>query len=452
MRFPSSARTTGGHHRVSSRPRFLAVIVAALTMIAGLSGAASGVEPRTPGRAGIGAAGIARPSTATGSGAIASGGVGTGIARPTVPTVVSRPDSYSTGHLSIGLTKYSSGFSLPVFITHGNDGANRLFVVEQHGRIKTIQNGVRLRTVFLDISSRVSCCGERGLLGLAFDPDYKTNGKFYVDYTDVHGDTVVAEYHRVTATKASTSERVLLHIDQPFANHNGGMLAFGADGCLYIGMGDGGDAGDPGNRAQNTSSELGKILRINADDGQACSASPANPFVGGAGDDLVWAYGLRNPWRFSFDRSTHDLWVGDVGQGRYEEVDRATQSSGGGRGVNYGWRVLEGRACYSPSSGCSTSGKTMPLAVYSHNLGCAVTGGYVYRGSGYPAMYGAYIFGDYCSGRIWAVRANGPSSQSPSLLRDTSLVISSFGQGGNGILYVLNYSSGTVYRISGTAK
>ena len=367
------------------------------------------------------------------------------------------PAAYSAGHLTLGLAAVAGAYSNPLFVTNAGDGSNRLFVVEQAGRIRIIRKGVALATPFLDIHARVSCCGERGLLGLAFHPSYKTNGKFYVDYTDVNGNTVIAEFRRssTNANRASTTGRILLRITQPFANHNGGMIAFGPDGMLYIGMGDGGSGGDPGNRAQNKTKLLGKILRINvnARTGKLAYGIPSsNPYVGSTGDDRVWAYGLRNPWRFSFDRSTGDLWIGDVGQNKYEEIDRATAASGGGRGVNFGWRVMEGRACYTPSSGCSTAGKQLPIAVYSHSFGCAVVGGYVYRGTLYPAMVGAYLFSDNCSGRIWALTANGAAKQTPRVLLNTGKAISSFGEGENGSLYVTDLTGGRVYRVTGTAK
>jgi glucose/arabinose dehydrogenase len=376
--------------------------------------------------------------------------------RPTPKPAVKKPITYRAGHLSIGLTAVGGSFSSPILVTNARDGSGRLFVAEQGGRIRIItKSGAKLATPFLDIHSLVSCCGERGLLGLAFHPSYRSNGRFYVDYTDVNGNTVVAEYHRSSTNLASKTARILLRVAQPYPNHNGGMLAFGPDGYLYIALGDGGSAGDPGNRAQNIDSLLGKILRINVNTrtGSLAYGIPSsNPFVGRSGDDRIWSYGLRNPWRFSFDRRTGDLWIGDVGQDRYEEIDRATHASGGGRGVNWGWRVLEGRACYSPSSGCSTSGKRGPIAVYGHSLGCAVIGGYVYRGTAYPAMAGAYLFGDDCSGRIWALTANGASVQTPRLLRDTSLSISSFGEGENGTLYLTDLAGGRVYRISGSLK
>jgi glucose/arabinose dehydrogenase len=373
----------------------------------------------------------------------------------TAPAVV--PATYSVGHLAISLSRRPGTFSSPILVTNAGDGSNRLFVVEQGGRIKIIDGSTAIATPFLDIHTRVSCCGERGLLGLAFDPAFETNRRFFVDYTDKNGDTIIASYRASTTdpNRASTTQTLVLKIDQPYANHNGGMLAFGKDGYLYIGMGDGGSSGDPGNRAQNKNSLLGKILRIDINhvtSTRKYSNPPTNPFVGKAGSDRVWAYGFRNPWRFSFDRTTGDLWVGDVGQDRYEEVDRSTKAGGAGKGRNYGWRQLEGNVCYKPSSGCSKTGKSHPIATYSHSKGCAVVGGYVYRGSAYPAMAGAYLFGDYCSGRIWALQANGASSQTAVQLLSSGMMISSFGEGESGTLYLTDLAGGGVYQVVGSAK
>jgi glucose/arabinose dehydrogenase len=224
------------------------------------------------------------------------------------------------------------------------------------------------------------------------------------------------------------------------------MIAFGPDRYLYIGMGDGGSAGDPGNRAQNLNSLLGKLLRINVDTRSAYTIPPTNPYVGRSGSDLVWSYGLRNPWRFSFDRATGDLWIGDVGQNRYEEIDRS-KAPNAGRAANYGWRQLEGNACYNPATGCVTTGKTMPLAVYGHNVGCSVTGGYVYRGTAYPDLVGVYLFADFCSGRIWGVDAAGANSQAEVLLRDTAAMISSFGEDQAGYLYIVDHAAGDIWLI-----
>ena len=291
-------------------------------------------------------------------------------------------------------------------------------------------------------------------LGLAFAPDYVTSGNFYIDYTDVNGKIAIARYHRSGSDpdKADPTGSVLLRIDKPFSNHNGGMIAFGPDGDLYIGTGDGGGAGDPGNRAQNLKSLLGKILRIDVSGrtpARPYKIPASNPYVGKTGYDQIWLRGVRNPWRFSFDSATGDLWVGDVGQDRWEEVDRSPAAGGGGRGKNYGWHVMEGKACYRPSSGCSRTGKKLPLAVYSHAQGCAVTGGYVYRGAEYPDLAGGYVFGDYCSGRIWAVAAEGAASQSPRLLLDSNRQISSFGVAEDGTLYLTDLGGG-LYKLVDT--
>lgn len=355
----------------------------------------------------------------------------------------------------IRLALRASGLSSPVFATSARDGTGRLFIVEQTGRIRIYRNGAVLSTPFLSIASQVSGGFEQGLLGLAFHPSFKTNHKLYVDFTDLNGDTVIREY-RVSSTNsnvvATSTARTILKVAQPYDNHNGGMLAFGPDGYLYIGLGDGGSGGDPGNRAQNKDSLLGKILRIDVNGTTSTTnyRNPSsNPFVGVAGRNEIWQYGLRNPWRFSFDRANGSLWIGDVGQGSWEEIDRAVRTtSGAGRGVNWGWRVLEGFKCYSPSTGCSTSGKTKPLLAFDHGGGrCAVTGGYVYRGTLVPALVGGYVFADYCSGEIWVVNATAASPATRTLLMDTDLTISSFGENAAGDLYVLDRDGGRMYAV-----
>ena len=368
--------------------------------------------------------------------------------------VSGRPPSgldFDASKIRISFSRVARNLSKPVFITHSGDNNGRLFIVEQDGRIKILLDGTVLSTPFLNLSAKVSKGSERGLLGLAFHPDYATNRKFYVNYTNTSGDTVVAEYTRTSNPNiANTTGRILLTIDQPYSNHNGGMLAFGPDRYLYIGTGDGGSSGDPGNRAQQLTYLLGKILRIDIDNtapGKQYAIPAGNPYAGAtAGLDEIWSFGVRNPWRFSFDRRTGDLWIGDVGQNRYEEINLSTAPTAG-RAVNYGWRVLEGTSCFNPSSGCSTSGKTPPMAVYSHSLGCSVTGGYVYRGLAYRGLVGGYLFGDFCSGRVWALKAHGPASQSPVLMADTNLSISSFGEGQDGTLYVTDLGSGDIWAV-----
>jgi glucose/arabinose dehydrogenase len=359
------------------------------------------------------------------------------------------------------LTPFKSGFSKPVFMTSARDGSGRLFVVEQGGRIKVIQaDGTVRPTPLLDISGRVSKGGEQGLLGLAFHPNFRTNGKFYVNFTNLAGDTAINEYRLSppSSNRVTLAGRRVLTIDQPYANHNGGHLAFGADGFLYIATGDGGSGGDPGNRAQSVTSLLGKILRINVNSRTSTRGygiPSTNPYVGRAGRDEIWSRGLRNPWRFSIDSATGALWIGDVGQNRYEEVDRSFKGTYrvGGRGLNYGWRVLEGRACYRPATGCSTAGKTMPLVAYGHVVAgepnCSVTGGYVYRGGAYPSMQGDYVFGDFCSGRIWTVPAGATAPAARTLRLETNLLISSFGLNAANELFVLSLSGG-IYQVVAT--
>lgn len=367
--------------------------------------------------------------------------------RATDPVTTAQPTAFVPGNVNLTFTRVARGLSKPVFVTHSGDDSGALFIVEQTGRIRVMRSGVLLATPFLDLRSKVSNGSERGLLGLAFHPDYKTNGKFYVNYTNKAGATVVAEYYRsaTNSSRAGTKTKTILKIAQPYANHNGGMIAFGPDNYLYIGMGDGGSAGDPGNRAQNTNNLLGKMLRLNVNSKRAFNIPPSNPYVGRAGHDLVWSVGLRNPWRFSFDRANGDLWIGDVGQNRVEEINHVAGATRG-RGANYGWRQVEGNRCYKPATGCRLSGKTMPVAVYGHSGNCSVTGGYVYRGTTFPDLDGAYLYGDFCSGRIWGLDAAGPRGQSPVLLKDTALMISSFGEDQAGNVYVVDLA-GSVYRI-----
>jgi glucose/arabinose dehydrogenase len=360
----------------------------------------------------------------------------------------------ASGAASVVLDRVVTGLEQPVYLTSAPDGSGRLFVLEQPGRIRVIKNGALLPTPFLDITDMTSKGGEQGLLGLAFHPSFKTNGLFYVDFTIPQGDTAINQF-RVSPTNpdvaVKSSSKRIITIDQPFDNHNGGMITFDRAGYLFIGMGDGGGGGDPGNRAQSVNTLLGKILRINVNGttgGIQYRIPSGNPYVGRAGRDEIWSIGLRNPWRFSFDRLTGDLWIGDVGQAKYEEIDRSTvDGSGRGRGINFGWRVMEGRHCYNPPTGCNTSGKMWPVVEYTHGEGCSVTGGYVYRGAAVPSLYGRYVFADYCSGTIWSVPKGGASPMTKSLVMDTAMNISSFGEDAAGELYVVDHN-GTIYRFS----
>ncbi len=360
----------------------------------------------------------------------------------------------------ISFKEIVSGLSSPVFITNADDGSGRIFVVERSGRIRIIKNGTLLALPFLDIQSMVkSTNGEQGLLGLAFHPSFSSNGKFYVVYTDARpgdatGSVLTLRQFTVSGSDPdladSSSGTTLLTINHPtYANHNGGTLAFGNDGYLYWSTGDGGGAGDPNNNGQNLTSLLGKILRIDVNTGAPYSIPASNPFYNNADPSIkkeVWSYGLRNPWRISFDRLTHDLYIGDVGQSTREEVDFQSSDSTGGE--NYGWRIMEGSLCYNPSSGCNQAGKILPIAEYDHSLGCSVTGGYVYRGSNFPSLSGHYFYGDFCSGRLFSIYKNSPAGWSaPVQLVDTAFNITSFGEDEQGELYLTDYSTGKIYNL-----
>ncbi len=337
----------------------------------------------------------------------------------------------------------ASGLELPVLVTYAGDGSSRLFVLELPGQIKIVQDGVVLGTPFLDLRSKVSYGGERGLLGLAFHPNYPLNGYFYVNYTRLGDGATVIERYQVSPNPnlaSPGSAFQLLVIPQPYANHNGGHLAFGPDGKLYIGMGDGGSGGDPQNFAQNTGSLLGKMLRIDVDSALPYGIPPDNPYVGKAGADEIWALGLRNPWRFSFDRQTGDMWIGDVGQNMWEEVD--FQPAGVG-GLNYGWRCYEGTHAYNLNPPC-LGVLTPPVAEYPHSQGQSVTGGFVYRGKRFPALAGYYFYADFSQGKIWALQKTGSAWSSPALLLDTPYAISSFGEDEAGELYIADLSGGTI--------
>ncbi len=342
---------------------------------------------------------------------------------------------------------------LPGLTSIVSSGDGRLFLTEQLGRV-VIWNGAWVQsTPFLDVSGLVSCCGERGLLSVAFHPDYATNGLFFVDYTNTAGNTVIARYRVSNNPEVAdaASGVILLTIAQPFSNHNGGQLQFGPDGYLYIGMGDGGSANDPICNAQRDDVLLGKLLRIDVNVSAApYYAVPAdNPFRPGGVPNEVWSKGLRNPWRFSFDRLTGDLWIADVGQGAREEVDFAARASGGGAGQNYGWKAMEGTICGGGGlSGCPTSpappacgsaAYTAPVYEYAHGTGdCSITGGYVYRGSAMPSFAGQYFYGDYCTGKIWA---NG------RLLTPRAANLTTFGQDASGELYLAT-GNGALFRLA----
>ncbi|HSM37843.1 MAG TPA: PQQ-dependent sugar dehydrogenase, partial [Candidatus Limnocylindrales bacterium] len=349
----------------------------------------------------------------------------------------------------------TDGLDSPVAIGNAGDGSGRLFVAERGGRIRVLEaNGELRQEPFVDLSGRVLSGGERGLLGIAFHPDFAANRRLFVYYTRTDDGASVLSELRADPGRASAdqaSERVLLVQAQPFGNHNGGQLAFGPDGYLYLGLGDGGSGGDPYGNAQNTGVLLGKILRLDVDgppvDGRAYAIPTANPFAPGGtrpGGGLaeIWAYGLRNPWRFSFDPEGGDLYIGDVGQNSWEEIDRQPSDSAGGE--NYGWAEMEGRHCYR--DGCDQSPYVKPIAEYSHDLGCSVTGGHVYRGREQPALVGVYVFGDYCSGTLFTLQVD-EGTITPKPVAQTGLNISTFGTGEDGEIYLADVRGGAIYRV-----
>jgi len=351
------------------------------------------------------------------------------------------------------LTEVVSGLSKPLYLTHAGDGSGRLFIVEQTGAIWVMQDGVVLSPPFLDLSNIINQdifnrpFSERGLLGLAFHPNYAENGQFFVHYNDASGTTIIARYH-VSADNPNIADpqsaQLVLMQSQPFANHNGGQIAFGPDGFLYIGLGDGGAAGDPQNNGQNPSTLLGTILRIDVDNGERYAVPADNPFVGDTtAADEVWAWGLRNPWRFSFDRATGDLYIADVGQNQWEEINFQAANSLGGE--NYGWNILEGN--HNFSGGTPPSNAVAPILEYNHSSGISVTGGYVYRGSALPDLDGVYFYGDWGSGVIWAAYRDQDNRWQTNVFMNTNIQISSFGEDENGELFVLDYG-GRVFQLT----
>lgn len=363
---------------------------------------------------------------------------------PQAESVTSLPDPNSAFWMPV-----VDGLQSPIGIANAGDGSGRLFILEQEGKIRIWQSGAILDEPFLDITNRVGCCGERGLLGLAFHPHYAVNGYFYVNYTDKDRVTVIARY-QVSADNPNRadagSELVLLTVGQPYPNHNGGAVVFGPDGYLYLGLGDGGSGGDPHGYGQSTSALLGKILRIDVDQGERYSIPPDNPFASGGGLPEIWAYGLRNPWRIGFDRLTGDLYIADVGQNAWEEINFL--AAGSPEGANFGWNYREGSHPYqgNPPEGIQL---VEPVAEYNHEQGCSVTGGVVYRGVELSDWQGVYLYGDYCSGKVWGMVRNPLGAWLNGLLFETGSTITSFGEDESGEVYLTDYA-GTLYRLSST--
>jgi glucose/arabinose dehydrogenase len=345
----------------------------------------------------------------------------------------------------LALSNFVTGLSAPTgFQIAPNDPLGRIFIVEQRGTIRVIQNTFLQATPFLDITDKVEYGGEEGLLGLAFHPNFSSNGKFYVNYTRRQNgqlQTVIAEYRALSPSSTAadrTSEQILLTVDQPAANHNGGQLAFGPDGLLYVGLGDGGGADDQFGNGQNLNSLLGKILRIGVD---PFFIPSDNPFVNTPNArPEIWAYGLRNPWRFSFDRDTERLFAGDVGQGAREEVDLIT------KGGNFGWNIMEGSICRPPAATCNMTNLVLPINDYDHSAsgGTAIIGGFVYHGSAIPGLVGTYVFGDLSSGHVWGLKQDSSGAWLRTLLLNHNLTVTTFGQDSSGELYLADYAGGVV--------
>jgi glucose/arabinose dehydrogenase len=375
-----------------------------------------------------------------------------GSGAPSPAASVGTPGSFDPSGVTVDVAAIN-GFDSPTDVTNAGDGSGRLFVLEQAGRIRLVKGGALVERPFLDITGRIASGGERGLLGLAFHPDYPTDPRFFVDYTDRDGNTVVSQF---TVSGADPdvgdpdSEVVLLHIAQPFANHNGGGVVFGPDGMLYIATGDGGSGGDPQGNGQRLDTHLGKILRVDIDVAAGSSTPyqvPAdNPFATTAGaKPEIWSYGLRNPWRIRFDRETGDLWIGDVGQNAWEEIDVARA---GQKGLDYGWNIMEATHCFNPNSGCDQTGLALPVAEYGHDLGCAVIGGVVVRDASQGRLDGGYLFGDACSDNLWLMDPAGDQLRQATLVVKMGRTLSSIGEAEDGSVYATGLGSGELLRIS----
>jgi glucose/arabinose dehydrogenase len=428
-----TTRQAGGDRRLAS-------LVACLLLAACGSSTGTGQPPVTttgPGESpSANAAGTPTPS-ATASAALSTG-----------------PSTFDPAGVSLDIRVVVDSLTNPVDVASAHDGTGRLFVVEQPGRIRLVEDGRLVTRPFLDITSEIASGGERGLLGLAFHPDFPADPRLFVDYTDRDGDTVVSEFTVDPAdgdVAEPGSERILLQIDQPFPNHNGGAVAFGPDGMLYVAMGDGGSGGDPQGNGQRLDTLLAKILRIDVDGrpegGAAYRIPDDNPFLGKPGAmPEIWLTGLRNPWRIRFDTETGDLWIGDVGQGAWEEIDVAPVGTGG---LNFGWNVMEGFHCYQPDTGCDQAGLTLPIAEYGHGLGCAVIGGVVVRDADQGRLNGGYLFADECSGNIWLLDPSDTTTrQEPVLAIDTGRSISAISLDEDGTVLATDLGTGQLLAVT----
>jgi glucose/arabinose dehydrogenase len=366
--------------------------------------------------------------------------------------------AFDPTHVAVGFETVVDGLDAPLGVVNAGDGTGRVFVPQQGGRIRIVRDGRLVDQPFLDISDRITSGGERGLLGVAFHPGFPGDPRVFVDYTDLSGDTHVSSF-RVDPSSPDridpATEHLLLFVKQPFANHNGGAVIFGPDGFLYVSLGDGGSGGDPQGNGQSLKTLLGKILRIDIDTqtaGRAYGIPADNPYADGADGGLaeIWLWGLRNPWRMSFDRATGDLWIGDVGQNEWEEID--VQRAGAPGGTNFGWNRMEGSHCFSPPSGCEEPSLVLPQAEYGHDQGCTVIGGDVDRGTAQPLLAGGYVFADYCSGRVWAIDPSVDGLREPTVVAETGHNFSAFGEDEAGELYAVDISEGTLLRVTATSR
>lgn len=371
-----------------------------------------------------------------------------GETTPSAETTAAPPTVLPLEQLAIALEPVAADFDQPLYLTGAGDGSGRLFVVEKTGRVWVLRDGQRGAEAFLDIANNVSEGSEQGLLSIAFPPDFEDSAVCYINYTDREGASVISRLRVEGDVADAGSEQMLLRVRQPYANHNGGLLAFGPDGYLYCGFGDGGSGGDPHGNGQNTGTMLGTLLRLDVSDtGADRYAIPEdNPLRGREGAlPEIWAYGLRNPWRFSFDRLTGDLWIADVGQNAWEEVNFQPAASPGGE--NYGWNVYEGAHTYPGNEAVSAAeGFTMPVVEYGRDAGKSVTGGYVYRGAGQPNLWGTYLYADFVDGRIWGLQRAEDGSVTTKLLLDNEMMIASFGEDDDGELYVVDMNGG-IHRV-----
>jgi glucose/arabinose dehydrogenase len=387
------------------------------------------------------------------SAGIATSSPTTGLLSPTPPatkTPAPATAEPTAAAAALHLDVVASGLQSPVDVVTADDGSDRIFVVQQGGQIRIVRDGALVEQPFLDIAARLTAGGERGLLGLALHPDFPNDPRFFVDYTDLNGDTVISSFNQsLDADSADPeSELVLMHIKQPFPNHNGGSVVFGPDGMLYIAMGDGGSGGDPQGNGQRLDTHLAKILRIDVDvpatQDPPYDVPPDNPFVDRAGAfPEIWHLGVRNPWRIRFDRATGDLWIGDVGQNAWEEIDVARK---GQSGLDFGWNRMEGFECYEPSTGCDENGLTLPLAAYGHDAGCAVVGGVVVHDPAQAGLDGRYLFADECSGNIWTMDPTGDGRREPALALESHRSISAIGQAASGTVYLVDLGAGELLR------